>query len=239
MTRRLAVLVTNTDTSPASWLFPNDGEKVAAALQPLRPDWRVDVYMAMAGDLPPQPETLDGIVITGSPASVNDTLHWIPPLLDLIRRLDAQCRPMLGLCFGHQAIAAALGGRVGRSPGGWRLGTATTRIDVPQPWMDPPARELTLFAAHNEQVLQPPPRAQVIGGDSGCPVGALCIDRHVFTLQYHPEFSREFMAEVCNSLDASLPPALMARAREQIEQTVDAGLFFRWAVNFFESAPPR
>lgn len=236
MSRRIAVLVTNTDTSPASRLFPDDGRKVAAALHALRPGWQVQGWRAMDGELPTAPETLDAVFVTGSPESVNDALPWLPPLFEFIRRTVAARRPLLGLCFGHQAIAAALGGRVGRSPGGWRVGTATTRFDTALPWMDPPARELTLFAVHNEQVLEPPPSAQVLGGDAWCPVGAMGVGDRVFSMQYHPEFSRGFMAEVCNSLDGELPADFMAQARQRIAQPVDADTYFRWAVNFIESA---
>ena len=123
----MAVLLTNNDTSAFAAHFPNDGQKVVQLLQPLRPDWSFDVVSVKDGVFPSGPEAFDGYVITGSPASVNDdSLPWLGELLDFIRAVDAARQPLVGLCFGHQAVARALGGQVARNAAGWGLGTAPT-----------------------------------------------------------------------------------------------------------------
>jgi len=102
---RVAVLLTNDDTSPFAAHFPNDGQKVVQLLQPLRPDWVFEVMPVKDGVLPSGPQAFDGYVITGSPASVNDDhLPWVGPLLAFIRAVDAARQPLIGLCFGHQAV---------------------------------------------------------------------------------------------------------------------------------------
>ena len=107
----IAVLLSNDDTSPFAAQFPNDGQKVVQLLQPLRPNWSFEVLPVKDGVLPSGPEAFDGYVITGSPASVNDdALPWVGHLLDFIRAVDAARQPLIGLCFGHQAVARALGG---------------------------------------------------------------------------------------------------------------------------------
>jgi GMP synthase-like glutamine amidotransferase len=213
---------------------------VAAGLRAQRPDWQYEVWHARDDELPPDPDAYHGWVLTGSVASVNDGAPWMERLAALVRHLHRRRVPLVGLCFGHQMVAHALGGRVGASPGGWRIGTAAThysaQLCAALPWMLPAQPKITLFAAHQEQVLQPPPEAEVLGGDDFAPSAALRIGRHLFTTQYHPELSREFMRALLDEYGKLWPPALVAQARQQIEQPVDAALFMRWAAQFLEQA---
>jgi GMP synthase-like glutamine amidotransferase len=238
MTRRIAILNNNTDTSAFAKRFVDDGEKTAAGLLAQRPDWHFEVWQAHEGRLPPDPDAYAGWVLTGSVASVNDDAPWIHRLADLVRRLHRRRVPLVGLCFGHQMVAHALGGRVGPSPGGWRIGSAVTRYRddacAALPWMRPAQASITLFAAHREQVLQPPAEATVLGGDDFAPAAALCIGEHVFTTQYHPELSRVFMRALLDEHGALWPAPLVAQARAQVEAPVDAERFMRWAAQFLE-----
>ena len=234
MTRRIAVLDNNPMDSAFVRAFPNDGEKVVASLAPLRPGWTFDVWAAKQGELPPDPAAYDGWVLTGSVSSVNDTEPWIRRLGDLLRELHARHAPMAGLCFGHQMIAGALGGRVGPSPAGWRLGVATTRFAAPEPWMLPWQSDIALFAAHQEQVLAPPRDARVLGGDAWAPVGSLAVGNHIFTTQYHPELSREFLQGVLREHVEEFPPEVAARAKLELQGPVDAPLFLQWLARFLE-----
>ena len=76
--------------------------------------------------------------------------------MEFIQDLDRHRTPTVGACFGHQAIAVALGGRVGKNPKGWGLGIAPTRFLRHLRWMDPAHPKLDLYSAHNEQVLEMP-----------------------------------------------------------------------------------
>ena len=117
---RIAVLLTNDDTSAFAAHFPNDGQKVVQLLQPLRPDWTFEVVPVKDGVLPASALAFDGYVVTGSPASVNDdSLPWVGQLLGFIREVHAARQPLIGLCFGHQAVARALDGQVVRNAAGW------------------------------------------------------------------------------------------------------------------------
>lgn len=234
---QIAVLNANVDRSELARRWPNDAEKVIAGLRPLRPGWRYRVWQACDGELPPADDAADGWVITGSVASVNDEAPWMRALEQRVRERDACRQPTAGICFGHQLVAKALGGRVGPSPGGWRLGVATThyRAEAAAPaWLRPPAPALRLFALHEEQVLQPPRAAQVLGGDDFTPHAALRVGEHVLTTQYHPELGRDFVLAVLDVYGDEWPADLVTQARAQFAQPVDAEPFMSWLARFFE-----
>lgn len=233
---RIAILNCNSFSADFARRFPDDGHKVVAGLQPLRPDWELEVWPVHADAFPPQPEAYDGWLMTGSVASVHDGEPWMLRLAALLRDRHARRVPLAGLCFGHQMLAHALGGRVGPSPGGWRIGTAPTQFAEQPTWMDPPQAGIRLFAAHEEQVLQLPPGARVLGGDIFAPIGAMAIGDHVFSSQYHPELTREFMLALLEAFADTWPAALVAQARQQVAEPVDAPLFMRWMAQFFEAA---
>jgi GMP synthase-like glutamine amidotransferase len=235
MNPRIAVLLTNDDTSAFAARFPNDGQKVVHLLQPLRRDWTFEVLPVKDGVLPASPEAFDGYVITGSPASVNDdSLPWVGPLLDFIRAVDAARQPLIGLCFGHQAVAKALGGEVARHSAGWGLGTAPTHWTTTPAWMQPSQASTTLMAAHNEQVTRMPEGAVCLGGSDFCPIGSMQIGQHIWTTQFHPEMPLVFMKALLGYLDDKLDADTMARAHASLNNAADVPLFGQWMVQFFD-----
>ena len=236
MTRRIAVLLTNDDTSAFAADFPNDGQKVVQLLQPLKPNWSFEVVPVKDGVLPESPEAFDGYVITGSPASVNDdSLHWVGQLLDFIRAVHAARQPLVGLCFGHQAVARALGGQVARNAAGWGLGTAPTHWTTTPAWMQPSQATTTLMAAHNEQVTHMPEGAVCLGGSDFCPIGSMQIGQHIWTTQFHPEMPLVFMKALLGYLDDKLDADTITRAHTSLANAADAPLFGQWMVQFFEA----
>jgi GMP synthase-like glutamine amidotransferase len=236
MNQRIGILLTSNDPSEFARRFPDDGLKVQALMSRVRPDWSYRVWPVKDGEFPPSLDAADGYVITGSPASVHDPLEWIARLMQLIRELHAARKPLVGLCFGHQAIAQALGGTVSRNPGGWRLGTAVTNYRSHREYMQPATASLTLYAAHNEQVTTLPPGAEVLGGDAFCPVGSFAIGSHVLTTEYHPEFNLEFVAALVDELDGKLPADVIATARAHLADRVDGEVFATWMARFFEDS---
>lgn len=200
----IAVLMTNTDDSDFARSHPGDGEKFTAMIHAVRPAWQVSVFSVKDGQFPPDGARFDGWLITGSPASVHDGEDWIARLKTLIRRLDADRAPMFGACFGHQAIAEALGGTVGQNPGGWVFGLTETEMEgVP----------IRLYASHIQQVLALPPSARLTGGNAECPIGSFAVGDHILTTQYHPEMSHAFIAALVEEYAGDLPPDVTRRAR--------------------------
>lgn len=232
----LAVLITNTDDSDFAARHPNDAEKFRSLIQTRRPDWTISSFALPFGIYPANLSDFDGYIIGGSPASVHDQAEWIDWLMQAIPEIVALNRPLFGACFGHQAIARALGGTVGHNPNGWAFGVTRTEVQTPAPWMTEPPGRLRLNAAHSEQVTGLPTGAELIGGNADCPVGFYRFGTGVFATQYHPEFTDAFAAALVAHYAADLPAAVAARARESLAGPADTERMAGWIIGFFEQA---
>ncbi len=230
---RLAVLDANTDDSPFAARHPDEGAKFRALLAQVRPGWQVERVMVKHGDFPAQVGEYDGYIVSGSPASVNDSLPWIAPLAGLIRNAVDAGVPVYGACFGHQMIARALGGRVGPSPGGWVFGRVET--DLTRPW-DGKSDRLSLYAAHNEQVLDLPQGAVVTGRTAGCVLASFAVGPRVWTTQYHPEMTPDFVADLVREYGPKLPAPVAERARASLDRPADEVAIATLIAEFFETA---
>lgn len=230
----IAILVTNTDRSAFAARHPGDGEKFTTLLLSRRPDWRVSLFDLPQNKFPDSLDGFDGFLIGGSPASVGDASPWIARLTPLVHQIMDSGKPLFGACFGHQAIAAALGGMVGQNPGGWVLGVTEIVIHSPAPWMAGESGTVRMNAAHLEQVTVVPAGAEVIGGNAECAVGSFRIGERVFATQYHPEMTQGFIAALVEELSANLPPAVTARARASLNQPAEPDHMAGWIVRFFE-----
>lgn len=231
---RIAILMANTDVSAFADRHPKDGEKWTVLLADRRPDWEYAAFSVKDGDFPQNIENYDGFVITGSPASVHDTDAWVDQLTDLIRTLHIQRIPLFGACFGHQAIAKALGGTVGTNPDGWVFGATEMEISTPAPWVD--AQRFRLYGAHIEQVTRMPVGATNIMTSEGCPIGGFRIGDHIFTTQNHPEMTPDFITALIDELESEKPAMVIAYARETLSKPTNGAQFADWIVRFFEHA---
>jgi GMP synthase-like glutamine amidotransferase len=173
------------------------------------------------GSFPDGPLAADGWLITGSRHGVYEDHDWIAPLEDLIRQIAASGRPLVGVCFGHQIVAQALGGRVEKFQGGWAVG--------PQSY-DFGDETLVLNAWHQDQVVELPEGAQVIASNNFCENAALVIGDNVLTIQPHPEFTAEMMAGLIEYRAGAVPAALVEEARAALAaDTANAAMAERMA----------
>ena len=233
---RLAIFMTNTDESPFAADHPKDGQKFTDMIRACRPDWRCEVFPVKDGVFPETLIGLDGAMITGSPASVLDSAPWVSQLLDLIRDANAARFPLFGACFGHQAIALALGGQISTNPGGYVHGAVEVdsvaqvdwAIDLPDPFR--------LYASHKEQVIAAPESARIIARSLDCANAGMAIGRHIYTTQHHPEMSADFIAALTEEIVDALTPDQLARARASLQRPVDGAVFAETAARFFEQA---
>ena len=138
-------------------------------------------------EYPESPADADGWLITGSKHGAYEDHPWIPHLEAFIRDVYADGRPMIGICFGHQIIAQALGGKVVKFDLGWAVGHADYDIGGDQ---------MRLLAWHQDQVVETPESAEVIGSNAFCENAALLYDNRNLTIQPHPEFDGEILEKL-------------------------------------------
>lgn len=141
------------------------------------------------GEPCPNPADLEAIVITGSPAGVYDDLPWLEPLREFIRGAYSARTPMLGVCFGHQIMADALGGDVQKSEKGWGLGRHTYQVLQRPLFMQAAPAALSLACSHQDQIIVRPGDADVILASEFAPnAGLFYRNGRALSLQPHPEF---------------------------------------------------
>jgi GMP synthase-like glutamine amidotransferase len=149
-------------------------------------------YDVQAGELPADPDECDAYIVTGSSAGVNDDLPWIAPLKAFL--VQARSQPLVGVCFGHQVMAEAFGGKVLKSDKGWGVGLQAYEVAAPQPWMDG-APVVAVPGSHQDQVVEIPPGARAVAGSAFTPAGILVYDdRPAISMQFHPEFDPAYAA---------------------------------------------
>lgn len=224
---RIAILMTNTDESPFAQAHPKDGEKFASLLWRVRPDWEFEVF-AVKDDLFPATLEYDGLLITGSPASVHDEAAWIARLEGVVRQAVTLKIPMFGACFGHQVIARALGAMVIDNPSGWVLGKITTEFT-------PDGSRMQLYAAHKEQVLTLPEGARIVACTDGCEIAGFAIGTHVLTTQYHPEMTKDFIAALLDAFGDEIGPEITRKAAQSLGAPTDIMALAEWIALFFEA----
>ena len=162
----------------------------------------------------PDPAHLDAIVLTGSPAGVYEDHAWLPPLRAFIRKAYKSQTPMLGICFGHQIMADALGGKVEKSHKGWGLGRHTYEVKARPGFMADAPQTLSIACSHQDQVIEPPAEAEVILASDFTPnAGLLYKTGKALSFQPHPEFD-----------DAYAQALVVLRRGRAPDQVVDAGM---------------
>lgn len=141
----------------------------------------------------PDPATTEAILITGSAAGVYDDYAWLDPLRAFIRSAYAASTPMLGICFGHQIMADALGGDVRKSEKGWGLGRHTYEVKARPGFLATDLTALSIACSHQDQVIVPPREAKVFLGSEFTPnAGLVYANGKALSLQPHPEFLDDY-----------------------------------------------
>ncbi len=191
-------------------------------------------YAVHGGELPARPEDHEAYVITGSSAGVYDDLPWIAPLKAFIRSVEGRAR-MVGLCFGHQVMAEALGGRVEKSHKGWGLGLHRYAIAEVEPWMDP-VPSIAVAASHQDQVVAPPPGATVLAASDFTPFAGLrYAGGTAVSFQFHPEFERGMAEALVELRRERLPdPAAADRLLASLAAPSDAFRVGAWLRRFID-----
>lgn len=173
----------------------------------------------------PDPAELEGVLITGSPAGVYDDLPWMNPLRDFIGRAHEKRTKMVGICFGHQIIADALGGEVRKSEKGWGLGRHTYEVVPSRPHFAPGASSLSVACSHQDQVITPPSCARVVLRSDFAPNAGLLYDNGaILTVQPHPEFDDDYAKALIDLRRDKVDEGTVTAAHESMEKPSESAL---------------
>ncbi|MEP2029133.1 MAG: type 1 glutamine amidotransferase [Paracoccaceae bacterium] len=184
-----------------------------------------EAYCVVDMEFPKSIAECDGWLISGSRYGAYEDHTWIPLLEDFIRQIYADGRPLVGVCFGHQIIAQALGGKVEKYKGGWSVGHTEYIFD---------GEIIPLNAWHQDQVTKRPTDAKVIASTDFCENAAFVYGDKVWSLQPHPEFSAAFVDGLINGRGQGVvPEPILAEATAKLtEPLANAAIADRMAAFF-------
>ncbi|MEP5729147.1 MAG: type 1 glutamine amidotransferase [Sulfitobacter sp.] len=183
-------------------------------------------WSVVDGEMPDNVHDAQGWLITGSKHGAYEPHPWIPPLEDFIRESYQAHVPMIGVCFGHQVIAQAMGGKVEKFAGGWSIGRVAYELN---------GQTTHINAWHQDQVVEKPATAQVIGASDFCANAALLYDDRIWSIQPHPEYSHDFIDGLITYRGKGLvPDDQLADAKTKLDATLDTARVAAQMTEFFK-----
>ena len=188
-----------------------------------------------SSDLPGS-DTCDGWIVPGSRASVHDDLHWRPRLTEWVLGALDSAVPLVGVCFGHQLIAQALGAPVAKSELGWNVGAIGYDVLGAPPGAPHTPASFRILASHQDQVLELPPGATLLASAPTCPIAAYSYGGHVYCVQGHPEFVPEQAASIYSSRIEQLGRDTYETAMRSLDRSLDNDLVGAWIATAIRSA---
>lgn len=178
----------------------------------------------------------DAFLITGSAAGTYDELSWITTLKSMILDIHQRGKPLVGICFGHQIIADALGGVSEKSSKGWGLGVRRTSISNHKPWMAELGTSFDLLYVHQDQVMTLPDEAILLASNHFCPNAAFSVGETIFCIQGHPEFTSHVVDSIIDLRLEKIGSAVAEEAKSTLSLSHDGEKMAHVITQFIEHA---
>ena len=234
---RVTIIETGRAPGQLSEAYPRYPDMFAALLGEADAGLSFDVVKLVDGEALPDPAACEAVVITGSPSGVYDQTPWMDPLRDFVRGVFRAKTPMVGVCFGHQIIADAMGGDVRKSDKGWGVGRHTYDLLEHRPWMAGAGASVSLAVSHQDQVITPPAGVVTLARSAHAEHAMLeYTDAPVMSVQGHPEFGDQFVAALYAARRGRLSDAQVDGAIASLAERHDNEMVGRWMARFLRSA---
>jgi GMP synthase-like glutamine amidotransferase len=228
MTARRAGLLQVGHVDPKSQHIAGDYPELFGAL--LEPhDVEVVTYNVIDdARWPASLDECDGWIMSPSRLSVYDDVEWIAVAEEVVRELVAREQPFVGICFGHQLLAQALGGKVEQHDKGWGVGVHEYDVTHRSSWMAPPLDTFKLIASHQDQIVDVPAEASVFATSAFCAVAGMAVGERAWTVQGHPEFTPELADHLLAGRIDLIGGSRVERARATLSSRDDRASVARW-----------
>ena len=228
--------ILKTDAVRPEWV-PDFGEypdMFTALLAKADPDLEFVVYDVEEGEYPDDIDEVDAYLITGSKSSVDEEKAWIARLMDFVRELHAREKKIVGICFGHQIIAHALGGKTEKSHTGWGVGRHTHSFNHSPDWHDGGDADFDILVSHQDQVVANATGAKVLAGSDFCENAVVQLGDHILTFQGHPEFVSEYSREIMDFRREAIGEDVYSSGMDSLAKDAEGDRVARWIVNFLK-----
>lgn len=192
----------------------------------------LDVFDVTLEHYPDDPYTYDAFVTTGSKFSVYDDEPWVKTLKAYVVDLYQRKQKLIGICFGHQMIAEALGGKVAKAVGGWGIGVHRFAVTEQLAWMQPQLSHIQVLMSCQDQVQVLPKDSKVLASSDFCPVAMYQVAGHFLGIQGHPEFSAAYAEALMQARVSRIGEATVAKARSSLSIPLHQKELTQWILNF-------
>ncbi|MFK8047151.1 MAG: GMP synthase [Halioglobus sp.] len=228
--------ILKTDTVRPEWVeqFGEYPDMFAALLERVDPSLECITYDVENGIYPANIDDVDAYLITGSKSSVYDDVPWIPPLLDFVRELHSKEKKVVGICFGHQLIAQALGGKTEKSSKGWGVGLHRHRFNRLPDWHDQQNPDLDILVSHQDQVIVPAKGSMVLAGSEFCENAVCQLGDHMLSFQGHPEFIPAYSKEIMDLRREMITEPVYLSGVDSLAGKHQGDRVARWVMNFLK-----
>ena len=194
-------------------------------------------YELEVGRFPSDVAECDGWLCSPSRLSTYDPVPWLADAEELLRRIVTAEVPYVGICFGHQLLAQALGAVVAASADGWGVGVRDYEVVADRTWMEPTLQRFSLIGSHQDQVMGLPDGAELLFRSDYCPIGGFTVGERAWTLQVHPEFVPALADHLLLGRMALIGAEKVAQARASLGRPVDSQVVAAWMARFFTQTP--